>query len=70
MQKMSSHDITTTLKHRFMDYTKVVYQDAQDADNEFSGRFAYLKHHLSDFVQVAFFDAQDSENGFEWPLDT
>jgi hypothetical protein len=39
--KMSSHDIAT-LKHRFMDFTKVVYQDAQDADNEFSGRFVYL----------------------------
>jgi hypothetical protein len=68
MQKMSSHDISTTLKHRFIDFTKVAYQDVQEADCDFSEPFAYLKHHLSAFVQAAIFDAQDAENEFARPL--
>jgi hypothetical protein len=51
---MSSHYISTTLKHRFIDFTKVVYQDVQEADYEFAEPFAYLKHHLSAFVRRFF----------------
>jgi hypothetical protein len=57
-----------TLKYRFIDFTKVVLQDVQEANCEFSEPFAYLNH-LSDFVQVAFFVSHDAENLFAWPFD-
>jgi hypothetical protein len=52
-----------TLKHRFVDFTKIVISDVQKAD-QFSGPFAYLKYHFRNFVQIAFFNAQNLENAF------
>jgi hypothetical protein len=43
-----------TLKHRLIDFTKVVFRELQKTGYKFSGPFAYLKHHLSDYIQVAF----------------
>jgi hypothetical protein len=39
------------MKHCFFDFTKVVFQDVQEADYEFSRQFAYLKQN---FDEVAF----------------
>jgi hypothetical protein len=58
------------MKHRFIDFSKFVFEDVPKEDIEFSGPIDYLKYYLSDFVQVAFFAAQDAENEFAWPFDT
>jgi hypothetical protein len=42
------------MKHRFIDFTKVVFEDVRKADYESQAPFAYLKHHFRDFVQIAF----------------
>jgi hypothetical protein len=42
------------MKYRFIDFTKVVFQDFQNAHYEFQVNFAYIKHPLSDFVQDVF----------------
>jgi hypothetical protein len=59
-----------TLKHRFIDFTNVVFYDGQRANYEFSGPLAYFHHHLSEFDQFAFYDAQAEENEFAWPFVT
>jgi hypothetical protein len=56
------------MKHRFIDVTKVAFQDVQKAVYELSGSFAYLKHHLRDFVR-RLCDSQEAENDFAWPFD-
>jgi hypothetical protein len=53
------------LKHRFIDFIKVV----QKADCDLSGPFAYLKHPFIEFVQIAFLNTQNVEKAFEWPFD-
>jgi hypothetical protein len=45
------------LKHRSMDFDKVVFWDVQKLDYEFSKPFAHLNQHLSDFVQVTLIEA-------------
>jgi hypothetical protein len=59
-----------TLKHRFIDFTKVFFKDVYKARNEFSLPFSYLKNHLSNFVQVSVFYDQDAENEFVGPFIT
>jgi hypothetical protein len=57
------------MKHRFVDITKIAFQDVHKAVYEFLGPFAYLKLNKSDFIQVALFDTQGAENEYVWPLD-
>jgi hypothetical protein len=52
------------LKHRFIDFTKVVFEDDQKANYDFPGSFAYTKHHLRDFIQGSTFNSQVAENEF------
>jgi hypothetical protein len=39
-----------TLKKRFIDFSKIVFQDVQKAEYESTEPFAFLNHHLSDFI--------------------
>jgi hypothetical protein len=57
------------MKHRLIEFTKVVFSDVEKENYEFQGQFASLNLHLSDFIQVPFFDAQGVENDFAWPFD-
>jgi hypothetical protein len=46
------------MKHRFIDFIKVFFQDVQKTDYEFLGQLAYLEDH--DFNQGTFFFSRDA----------
>jgi hypothetical protein len=57
------------MKHRFSDFTQVVFCVGRMARNVFSGLLDHLNHHFIDFAKVAFFDIQKVENEFSGPFD-
>jgi hypothetical protein len=58
-----------TMKHRFIDFTQVVFCGGQKAGNEFLGLIDHLNHFFIDFTKVAFCDIQKADNEFSGPFD-
>jgi hypothetical protein len=64
---MTSHDIPTTFKHRFIDFRKVVFYEK--ADYVYTLPFLYLNDNIRQLINITFLNAQNEENAFKWPYD-
>jgi hypothetical protein len=56
------------MKHRFIDFTQVLFCGDQKAENRFSGLFDHLKHLFIDLIEVTFYDIQKADNEFSGPF--
>jgi hypothetical protein len=58
------------MKHRFIDFTQVVFCVGRTAGNVFSGLIEHMNHPFIDFTKVAFWDIRKLDNEFSGHLTT
>jgi hypothetical protein len=61
-QKMIPNGLSIPKKHRFFDYTQVVFLDSQKSGFECSVPFDHLKCRFYDLAKVAFWICQKEDN--------